>query len=144
MRDPYRVLGVSKSASEDEIRRAYTKLRQKHDPRNFVDMREKDRHRVPYHEVERAYLQLTTVVPLHVRTDMHSRFDSVFEEMEKRVEAMVPQEKDGGKYYSKETYVCTRNGKTIIKIEENINGDIKRFESYDTRPNPVNPTITIE
>lgn len=78
MRDPYRVLGVSKSASEDKIRGRYMKLRQKHNPCNFMDMREKDRHRILYDELEAAYNELMTSVSFRTRMNMYNRFYSVF------------------------------------------------------------------
>lgn len=37
MRDPYSVLGVSKNASEDEIKAAYRELARKYHPDNYVD-----------------------------------------------------------------------------------------------------------
>lgn len=31
----------------------------------------------------------------------------------------------------------------VLGVSKSAYGDIKRFESYDTRPNPINPKITI-
>ena len=35
--DPYKVLGVSPSASDDEVKRAYRDLARKYHPDNYVD-----------------------------------------------------------------------------------------------------------
>lgn len=69
-----------------------------------------------------------------LQRNLVQRFDTIFDEMERRVRALNIADRDGGTYYSKQTYVCSRNGKTVTKIEENVNGDIKQFESYDHRP----------
>ena len=37
MKDPYSILGVSKNATEDEIKAAYRELVRKYHPDNYVD-----------------------------------------------------------------------------------------------------------
>lgn len=52
MRDPYTILGVSKSASADEIKKAYRRLAKKHHPdQNASDPKAKDR----FSEANQAY-----------------------------------------------------------------------------------------
>ena len=52
MRDPYEVLGVSKGASEAEVKSAFRKLAKKHHPdRNKTDPKAKER----FSEVNDAY-----------------------------------------------------------------------------------------
>ena len=34
-------------------------------------------------------------------------------------------------FYSKQTRSCTRDGKTVTKVTENVNGDTIEFESYE-------------
>ena len=138
------MLGVSKTSSEDEIRNAYERLKEKHDPLKYLDMKHKDRHRQLYFNVETAYQTLLSEQQMDVfnpRTNMRHKFDIVFEEMERRVNKLAVNEPNEDSFYSKKTLICTRNGKTVTQIEENINGDIKRFESYDTRKIKNNVTI---
>ena len=147
MSDPYRVLGVSKNATQEQIKSAYKKLCLKHHPDKFQDMKEKDRHTKRFKEIQEAYAEIQesstsfdTELDIFGRPfpnkNAFRRFNDVFEEMESRMRTFDIEEKpDGSTYYSKQTYVCTRNGKTVTKIEENINGDVKQFESYESRPN---------
>lgn len=147
MYDPYRVLGVSKTATQDEIKSAYKKLCLKHHPDKFKDMKEKDLHTKRFKEIQNAYTEILQSPPSFdseidlfwrpfPNTNIFRRFDDVFEEIETRMRAFDMEEQPNrGTYYSKETYMCTRNGKTVTKIKENINGDIKEFESYERRPN---------
>src|SRR5215208_2838612 len=51
-RDPYEVLGVSKSASADEIQKAYRKLSKKHHPDRNPGDKQAD---ATYKEVQTAY-----------------------------------------------------------------------------------------
>ncbi|MBA2692276.1 MAG: DnaJ domain-containing protein [Rubrobacter sp.] len=56
MRDPYKLLGVSENASEDEIRRSYRKLVRRHHPDlNPDDPRAEER----FKELQQAYETLT-------------------------------------------------------------------------------------
>jgi hypothetical protein len=55
-------------------------------------------------------------------------FDRFFRDMESQLTSHI---KEPVHYYSKQTYSCTRDGKTVTKVEENVNGDIRQFESYE-------------
>lgn len=58
MSDPYRVLGVSKNATQEQIKSAYKKLCLKHHPDKFQDMKEKDRHTKRFKEIQEAYAEI--------------------------------------------------------------------------------------
>lgn len=53
--DPYSVLGVPRSASKDEVKRAYRSLAQKHHPDKFTDPTEKANAEVKFKEISEAY-----------------------------------------------------------------------------------------
>ncbi|MBE7040139.1 MAG: J domain-containing protein [Ruminococcaceae bacterium] len=59
MRDPYEVLGVSKDASVDEIKKAYRKLAKKYHPDNYVNNPLSDLAEEKFKEINEAYEQLT-------------------------------------------------------------------------------------
>ena len=55
MTDPYKVLGVSPNASEDEIKKAYRKLAKKYHPDNYVDNPLSDLAGEKMREINEAY-----------------------------------------------------------------------------------------
>lgn len=55
MRDPYEVLGVSRSASEDDIKKAYRKLSRKYHPDANINNPNKAQAEERFKEVQRAY-----------------------------------------------------------------------------------------
>ena len=59
MTDPYKVLGVSPNASDDEIKKAYRELAKKYHPDNYVDNPLKDLADEKMKEINEAYDQIT-------------------------------------------------------------------------------------
>ena len=59
MRDPYEVLGVSKDASPEEIKKAYRKLAKKYHPDNYVNNPLADLAAEKFKEINEAYETLT-------------------------------------------------------------------------------------
>ena len=75
MTDPYSVLGVSRDASDDEIKKAYRNLSRKYHPDANINNPNKDQAEVKFKEVQQAYQQIrNTALPgvtAHIaRTDM--------------------------------------------------------------------------
>ncbi len=58
MTDPYRVLGVSRNASDDEIKKAYRNLSRKYHPDANVNNPNKDQAEEHFKEVQQAYDQI--------------------------------------------------------------------------------------
>ncbi len=58
MRDPYQVLGVSPSASDDEIKKAYRSLSRKYHPDANINNPNKDAAEEKFKEVQQAYDQI--------------------------------------------------------------------------------------
>ena len=58
MSNPYRVLGVSRDASEDEIKKAYRTLSRKYHPDANVNNPNKDQAEEMFKEVQQAYDQI--------------------------------------------------------------------------------------
>ncbi|MFU0828474.1 MAG: J domain-containing protein [Lachnoclostridium sp.] len=56
--DPYKVLGVSPSASNDEIKRAYRELSRKYHPDSYVDNPLADLAEEKFKEIQEAYNQI--------------------------------------------------------------------------------------
>ncbi len=60
MRDPYEVLGVSKNASDEEVKRAYRDLARKYHPDNYVNNPLADLAQEKMKEINEAYDQITS------------------------------------------------------------------------------------
>lgn len=58
MRDPYQVLGISRSASEDEIKKAYRALSRKYHPDANVNNPDKEAAEEKFKEIQQAYQQI--------------------------------------------------------------------------------------
>jgi len=58
MRDPYQVLGVSRGASEEEIKKAYKTLSRKYHPDANINNPNKDQAEEKFKEVQAAYKQI--------------------------------------------------------------------------------------
>lgn len=58
MRDPYQVLGVSRDASEEEIKKAYRKLSRIYHPDANVNNPDKDKAEEKFKEIQQAYDQI--------------------------------------------------------------------------------------
>ena len=55
MTDPYIVLGVDRSASDEEIKKAYRKLSRKYHPDANINNPNKDQAEAKFKEVQQAY-----------------------------------------------------------------------------------------
>lgn len=58
MRDPYQVLGVSRDASEEEIKKAYKALSRKYHPDANINNPNKDQAEEMFKEIQQAYQQI--------------------------------------------------------------------------------------
>lgn len=58
MIDPYQVLGVSRSASDDEIKKAYRSLSRKYHPDANINNPNKDQAEEKFKQVQQAYDQI--------------------------------------------------------------------------------------
>ena len=58
MTDPYQILGVSRDASEDEIKKAYRALSRKYHPDANINNPNKDEAEAKFKEVQQAYQQI--------------------------------------------------------------------------------------
>lgn len=58
MRDPYQVLGVSRGASEEEIKKAYRALSRKYHPDANINNPRKDEAEAKFKEIQQAYQQI--------------------------------------------------------------------------------------
>ena len=58
MRDPYEVLGVSRNASQEEIKKAYRELSRKYHPDSYANNPLADLAEEKFKEVQEAYQQI--------------------------------------------------------------------------------------
>ena len=58
MRDPYEVLGVSRGATEEEIKKAYRALSRKYHPDANINNPHKEEAEAKFKEVQQAYQQI--------------------------------------------------------------------------------------
>ena len=58
MRDPYEVLGVSRSATEEEIKKAYKSLSRKYHPDANINNPRKEEAEEKFKEIQQAYQQV--------------------------------------------------------------------------------------
>ena len=58
MTDPYRILGVPPSASDDEVKKAYRNLSRKYHPDANINNPNKDQAEARFKEVQQAYQQI--------------------------------------------------------------------------------------
>ena len=55
MTDPYQVLGVSRDASKEEIKKVYRKLSKKYHPDANINNPNKDQYEEKFKEIQQAY-----------------------------------------------------------------------------------------
>ena len=58
MKDPYQVLGVSRDATEEEIKKAYKRLSRKYHPDANINNPNKDQAEEKFKEIQQAYQQI--------------------------------------------------------------------------------------
>ena len=58
MSDPYSVLGVSRNASDEEVKKAYRKLSRKYHPDANINNPNKEQAEAKFKEVQQAYQQI--------------------------------------------------------------------------------------
>ncbi len=61
MRDPFSILGVSREASDDDIKKAYRKLARENHPDKFTDPAERDRASEKMKEINAAYEEIQKI-----------------------------------------------------------------------------------
>ena len=64
MLDPYRTLGVSRNASDDEIKKAYRTLSRKYHPDSNINNPNKEMAEAKFKEIQQAYQQIMKEVRL--------------------------------------------------------------------------------
>lgn len=58
MQDPYRILGISRDASDEEVKKAYRKMSRKYHPDANINNPNKDQAEAIFKEVQQAYQQI--------------------------------------------------------------------------------------
>ena len=58
MNDPYSVLGISRGATDDEIKKAYRALSRKYHPDANINNPNKDQAEAKFKEIQQAYQQI--------------------------------------------------------------------------------------
>lgn len=81
----------------------------------------RDEHTRTFPNAEKQYRELCEY------SNVLHDFDSFFNEMEQKMKSRS----EDVYFYSKQTRLCTRDGKTVTKVTENVNGDTIEFESYE-------------
>ena len=66
MLDPYSVLGVSRDASMDEIKKAYRKLSRKYHPDANINNPNKEQAEEMFKQVQQAYDQIVRLSLIHI------------------------------------------------------------------------------
>lgn len=61
MRDPFSILGVSRDASDEDIKKAYRKLAREHHPDKFTDSVERERASEKMKEINAAYEEIQKI-----------------------------------------------------------------------------------
>ena len=89
MKDPYEVLGVSKNASQEEIKKAYRELSRKYHPDSYVDNPLADLAEEKFKEVQEAYRQIQSLSPYPCAEFSRAQDDGYV------VPDVLLQEKDG-------------------------------------------------
>ena len=70
MNDPYSVLGISRGATDDEIKKAYRALSRKYHPDANINNPNKDQAEAKFKEVQQAYQQIMVLpVPMEMVTE---------------------------------------------------------------------------
>ena len=72
MSDPYQILGVDQSASDEEIKKAYRKLSRQYHPDANINNPHKDEAEAKFKEVQQAYQQI-----MDEREAVHRAADTV-------------------------------------------------------------------
>jgi curved DNA-binding protein CbpA len=81
MNDPYVVLGVSKNATDDEIKEAYRSLARKYHPDNYVDNPLSDLASEKMKEINDAYDAIMNERVCYANNITASDFNSVIDQM---------------------------------------------------------------
>ena len=124
MRDPYSVLGVSKNASDDEIKNAYRELARKYHPDNYTDNPLSDLAGEKMKEINEAYDEImsrrkggkSNSSDSYTSGNAHSSFPEVrslinqnrLEEAQEILDGVPPQSRDAEWYFLNGTVLYRR------------------------------------